>query len=290
MTTVIDRTAAVRDPAAGTATRERLPRAKPVTVNGIVIARGDIAQETQHHPAAKPVDAWLAAARALVVRELLLQEARRLALAPVPLADGEGRRETEEEALIRQLVAQEVVTPVADEATCRRIYDQQRERFRSSSLYAVRHILIPALPDDPVGRDGARGRAEAIIAEVQREPASFSDLASVHSACPSKQHGGALGQVSRGQTVPEFEAALEAAPVGVVMGQPVETRYGFHVVLVDQRVDGEQLPFEVARDGIRAWLADRSLQGAIHQYISLLAGRATITGVDMGAGSVPLES
>eukprot|EP01035_Chromulina_nebulosa_P000983 gene984-1333_t len=79
-----------------------------VSVNGVVISRAAIAQETQNHPAAKPIEAFQAAAHALVVRELLLQEARRLGLSPAPAEDGEGRRETEEEALIRQLVEDEV--------------------------------------------------------------------------------------------------------------------------------------------------------------------------------------
>ena len=53
-------------------------------------SRSAIARETQNHPAAKPIDAWLAAARALVVRELLLQEARRLGIEAV--AGGRRRR------------------------------------------------------------------------------------------------------------------------------------------------------------------------------------------------------
>ncbi|MGL5735868.1 MAG: peptidylprolyl isomerase, partial [Beijerinckiaceae bacterium] len=68
-------------------------------MNDVVIARNAIAQETQNHPAATPLEAWQAAARALVIRELLLQEARRLVLTPQPLQDDEGRRETGEEAL-----------------------------------------------------------------------------------------------------------------------------------------------------------------------------------------------
>ena len=59
-----------------------LPRGNGVAVNGVVVPRESIARETQNHPADKPIDAWQAAARALVIRELLLQEARRLELAP----------------------------------------------------------------------------------------------------------------------------------------------------------------------------------------------------------------
>ncbi|MFN7191787.1 MAG: hypothetical protein ACK5U4_10175, partial [Rhodospirillales bacterium] len=77
---------------------------KTIRVNGVEIPRATIAQETQHHPARRPLDAMKSASAALVVRELLLQEARRLAVPIDPASDGEGRRETDEEALVRGLI------------------------------------------------------------------------------------------------------------------------------------------------------------------------------------------
>ena len=97
-----------------------LPRGRGVSVIGVAIPRDLIARETQHHPSRTPTEAWKAAARALVVRELLLQEARRLEVSGEPMADGEGRRETEDEAAIRTLIAREVQTPTAAPAPCSR--------------------------------------------------------------------------------------------------------------------------------------------------------------------------
>ena len=289
MTTILDRTNDTRAPIDGKRTaRAQLPRAKPITVNGVVVPRAEIARETQYHPSAKPTEAWLAAARALVVRELLLQEARRHSIVPDPLVDEEGRRETDDEAIVRGLVEREVTTPVADEVACRRIYDRHSQSFRSSDLYAVRHILLAASPADVEARAKAKAQAEAIIVAVTAETAAFSALAETYSACPSKQNGGALGQISHGQTVPEFEAALSAAPVGSVTQHPVETRYGFHVVVVDQKVDGARLPFELVGDRIASWLAACARQTAIRQYIAMLAGRATITGIEIEAAASPL--
>ena len=99
-----------------------LPKATGVKVNGVAIPRDVIAREVQNHPARTPAESLKAAARALVVRELLLQEARRLEVEAEPLADAEGRRETAEEAAVRALVDREVRTPSADGATCRRYY------------------------------------------------------------------------------------------------------------------------------------------------------------------------
>lgn len=107
-------------------------RPAPVTVNGVAIPRDAIAREAQNHPAAKPIAAWQAAARALVVRELLLQEARRAGIVPQPQTDALGRRETDDEAMMRALVEREVKVPVADLESCRRYYDNNRNRFRDS--------------------------------------------------------------------------------------------------------------------------------------------------------------
>lgn len=276
------------DPSACRVRPASLPRAKPVTVNGVTISRAAISREVQNHPAAKPIDAWLKAARALVVRELLLQEARRIGIAAQPLADDEGRRETDDEALVRTLVEREVTTPEADEATCRRYFDQNRSKFRSDDLYAVRHILLPAAPGDVAGRTAAREQAAILIGQLREEPARFDELARACSACPSREVGGNLGQISRGQTVPEFEAALARMPVGEIASDPIETRYGFHVALVDKRRDGEALPFEVVAPRIAEWLGVRARHTAIRQYITMLAGRAKITGLALEGAGTPL--
>lgn len=261
---------------------------KTVSVNGVAIPRAAIAQETQNHPAGKPIEAWQAAAHALVVRELLLQEARRLALSPAPAEDGEGRRETEEEALIRQLVEREVVTPEADEASCRRYFEANRVRFQSPAIIEARHILLPAAPGDRPARMEASRQAALLILQIQQDPGCFAALAAAVSACPSGQTGGHLGQIGPGQTVPEFETALGRLPVGCVGDDPVETRYGFHIVWIERRIAGQKLPFEAVRPRIAAWLDEKVRRMAIQQYIAILAGRAEIIGVAIASSPSPL--
>ncbi len=261
---------------------------KTVSVNGIAIPRAAISREAQNHPATKPIDAWLAAARALVVRELLLQEARRLNLQPHPLADEEGRRETDEEALVRQLVEREVRTPIADAAACLRYYEANRRRLRTPDIYEVRHILLAAPAGDRDARRAAREQADAIITALMHDPTAFDDIARSRSACPSGASGGNLGQIGPDQTVPEFERALASMPVGAVAPAPVETRYGFHIVRVDRRIEGRDLPFEMVQSRIAGWLDEKVRRVAIRQYIEILAGRAEITGVAFDASATPL--
>lgn len=263
-------------------------RQDPVTVNGVVIARAAIARETQNHPARKPVEAWMAAARALAIRELLLQEARRLGVADAVLMDDEGRRETEEEALIRNLIEHEVATPDPDDMACRRYYAQNQQRFRSADISEVAHILIAADPGDARARDLARDTAASIISLLVKEPSRFEEIAREQSACPSREVGGSLGQIGPGQTVPEFEKALARMRVGSVHTEPVASRYGFHVVRVDRYVPGQLVPYEAVKERIATYLSERVQHSALRQYISMLAGRAVITGVDLDAAQSPL--
>lgn len=262
-------------------------RPKTVSVNGTIIPREAIARETQNHPATKPIEAWQAAARALAIRELLLQEARRLGLKAEPATDAEGRRETDEEALIRQLVEHEVITPEPDEAACRRYFEQNRRRFRSPDLHAVAHILIAA-PREEKARAEARVVSEVLLSQLVENPTAFEVLASAYSACPSREVGGTLGQISPGQTVPEFEAAFSEMQPGRVHPHAVESRYGFHIVRLDQRIEGRDLPYDSVAVRIAEYLAESVNRTASRQYVSLLAGRATLEGVTFDGASSPL--
>ena len=259
---------------------------KTVSVNGTAIPRGDIARETQNHGAATPIAAWKMAARALVIRELLRQEAASRGIHAVPLDDGEGRSETPDEAAMRALLDTEVRVPTADEDTCRRYYAQNSAKFCSAPLYAARHILIAAAPDDFTMRDAARLEAEQICAILAEKPEAFDRLALAHSACPSAKVGGNLGQIGPGQTVAEFEKALGLMKVD----QPpaiIETRYGLHVVALDRKVEGEAVPFDFVREQIGDYLDETVRRRAMHQYITILAERAEITGLDFFAPEPP---
>jgi peptidyl-prolyl cis-trans isomerase C len=258
-----------------------LPQPKLVSVNGTVIARQAIAREVQHHPASKPVEAWQAAVRALVVRELLLQEARRLGVPAKPHADADGRRETEEEALIRAVHEREVTTPEPDVETCRRYYQQNRKAFRSAPLYEAAHILFAARRDQPAAFAQARAIATAVLAELAQAPHRFGEFAKLHSACPSAAHDGNLGQIGAGQTTPEFEQALTALAPGAMSRQPVESRYGFHIIRLDRKIEGRELPFELVAGRIADYLRDSVARRATAQYLARLVSRAEIRGIEL---------
>jgi peptidyl-prolyl cis-trans isomerase C len=277
MTCVIDTTRPAAKPAAAVKAPPPLPAV--VSVNGIVIPRDAIARETQHHPAEKPIGAWQSAARALVIRELLLQEARRLGIEAAPKSDAAGRRETEEEALLRGVVEREVKTPEPDEETCRRYYLQNRTRFASPAIYEAAHILFAAPRGNVDAFAQAQRDAEAVLTELRARPERFAELARIHSACPSAAQGGNLGQVTAGQTTAEFEQAFFALAPGETTATPVATRYGVHIIRLDRKIEGRELPFEFVADRIADYLRACVTNRASAQYIARLVSRADIVGV-----------
>jgi len=259
-----------------------------IRINEVTIPAAAVLAEIQNHPAAEPEAALAAAAEALAVRELLLQEARRQGVETVREADGKGRCETEEDALIRSLLERAVTVPEADPATCRRYYDNNKARFRSPDLFEAAHILLAAPPTDEAAYGQAVATAKRLIAALEQDLGAFPRLAAEYSACTSAQNEGRLGQVARGETVPEFETFLANLEQGQLCPVPVRTRYGVHVVRLDRRIDGRQLPFEMVAQRIAEYLQAASWQRAFAQYIRVLAGAAEIEGVDLGAAETPL--
>ncbi len=258
-----------------------VPKGKGVRVNGVSIPRAEIALEIQHHPAKNPAAAWIAAAQALAIRELLLQEARRLGVTGTPLCDSEGRRETDAEAAIRTLIAREVETPEPDEVSCRRYYDSNQGRFRSPDTFEAAHILIAANVRDKTAYARAHDKAVAIAARLRHAPTEFDALARTESDCSSAAQDGNLGQITAGQTTAEFERALRRMAPGTITPEPVATRYGFHVIRLDRRIGGRLVPFEIVAGRIAGYLKDSVERRALAQYVALLASRATIDGVTL---------
>ncbi|HYG89884.1 MAG TPA: peptidylprolyl isomerase [Azospirillum sp.] len=256
----------------------------PIIVNGTEIPNTAVDQEVQYHPAPTLDAAREEAARALVVRQLLLDEARKLG----HTGESTAGDETREDAAIRELLDSEIRIPDADEETCRRYYENNKATFRSPDIFEAAHILFPASPDDEDARKAAKQQALDTIQDLVEQPERFAELARERSACPSKAQGGSLGQITRGQTVPEFETFLYHLLPGTLCPVPVPTPFGFHVLRLDRRIDGRELPFEMVRERIAVYLHDASWRRALHQYIQLLAGQGEVTGVALPAAASPL--
>jgi peptidyl-prolyl cis-trans isomerase C len=224
-----------------------------------------------------PIDGATAAElRLAAVRELLLQRAAELELLDDANID----------CAIERVLDLEAPTPAPTDEECRRYYEAHRAEFRSGDLVAARHILFGVTPRTPI--DALRRKAEETLHTLRADPDRFEQLAQQLSNCPSGQHGGNIGQVTRGECVPEFDQALfENETIGV-LPRLVNTRYGFHIVVVEKRSAGRQVPYEAVHTQIAERLAARVRAKALAQYVGILAGQAVIEGVDLDGADSPL--
>jgi len=187
---------------------------------------------------------------------------------------------------IERLLADEVSVPSPTEAECRRYYENHLKEFQSGDLVYARHILFQVTPSVSVPE--IRARAERALSELLAEPDRFAARAGELSNCPSGRQGGNLGQIGRGDTVPEFERVLFRLGANGILPELVKTRHGFHIVAVDQSIPGKTLPFEAVRDRIAERLKASVEERALRQYVSILAGKAAIVGVDLAGAQTPL--
>ncbi|MBT2767385.1 peptidylprolyl isomerase [Stenotrophomonas sp. ISL-67] len=240
------------------------------------ISEADIAREMLFHRAIRPEQSRADAARALVVRELLRLEAVRLGLAADAPADS---AIIDEEALIEALIVGQIDSRSPDEDACRRYYDQNPERFRSPDRIRIRHILLAAPADDVAGRLKARTQGEALITDLRQQPHLFADFALRHSQCPSRDQGGELGWLQRGQTTPEFDRQVFRLREGLA-GFPVESRWGHHVVSIDALESGQPRTFEEVHEQIRDYLELQVRQRDLQAYLLSLRERYPVRGLE----------
>ncbi|WP_116522598.1 peptidylprolyl isomerase [Achromobacter insuavis] len=239
----------------------------PVTINGVELTDADMEQELPLH--ADAPNPMRAATTALVLRRVLLDEAARQGLDPAS-----------EDDAIGALLARHAPAPEADEAACRRYYQANPQRFIVGELIEADHILFQVTPG--VNLDMLRAHASAVLADLLADPSTFAEVARRQSNCPSAAVGGNLGQLGRGDTVPEFEKAVFALPAGGLLPQVLETRHGLHVVRVTRRIEGRLLPFEQVHESIASALTAASRDTAWRQYARLLVERADVRGIDLG--------
>jgi len=244
-----------------------------IAVNGVELTDATIERELAHHQgAANPLKQ---AVHELVLRQVLLQEAARL-----------GFDQPDEDARIEALFTQEVIVPEPDAAACLRYYQSQLSRFSSGAMVEARHILFQVTASAPL--ELLRDTAELILDELRVRPERFEALAREYSNCPSGAVGGSLGQLARGQCVPEFEDLLFRLQAGELSGRLLETRFGLHIVQAERTVEGKQVPFEAVHMQVADELRRQSWQRALHQYLHILVGRAGIEGVELEGADSPL--
>lgn len=169
--------------------------------------------------------------------------------------------------------ASEVTSPT--EQDVRAAYEAWGDRYLVPESVQVRHILIRVdAGDTDAEKFLKRERAEKIRQEIL-DGASFEQVAAKRSDCPSREQGGLLAPFSRGELIPDFENAAFEQAVGVI-GEIVESDFGFHIIEVESHEDQRNLPLLEVEESIKAELTSARKREAIDRIVESLREKASI--------------
>lgn len=160
-----------------------------------------------------------------------------------------------------------------DDRELRERYAREKDEYRLPERARLREIVI-VKPDNPAAVDAAMQRANELAAAV-RGGADFAQTATASSDSGTKEKGGDLGEVARGELIADLDKAVFDASAGTVIG-PIETRSGWHILKVEQRLPSEVPAFESVKDRLRRDASEETFQRDLKAYLERLRQDAFI--------------
>ena len=178
-------------------------------------------------------------------------------------------------------------------------YDKNAERFKHPEQVRASHILItvniPEITEAVRSEAGKKElsdldvqakvgekiiekekKAKEIADKVQKDPKQFAKLAKENSEDPgSAQNGGDLGFFTKEDMVPEFSAAAFGAKPNTIVG-PVQTQYGYHIIMVTDRMSAGQDSFDNVKNNIKDFLQNQKLLQNIDNLLESLKKESKI--------------
>lgn len=167
-------------------------------------------------------------------------------------------------SLTRQNLSANIPNATVTNAEIEKYFQEHRRELDRPEQIRVRHILLESETE-----------ARFVLAKLKRGE-TFQDLARQHSKDPgSKEQGGDLGLVSRGQLVGEFEQAAFALQAGQT-SEIVKTQYGYHIIQVIERTSPQAASLDKAREQIRSRLLASKQEAAFQEWLKQVKAQAKI--------------
>ncbi|OAN76047.1 peptidylprolyl isomerase [Jannaschia sp. EhC01] len=222
-----------------------------ITVGHLIAMRQMLPPEYQQLPDEVLFDGML---EQLIQQQVLADEAEGNVTRSMELG-----LENERRAFLAAMYMDDVAMADLDEAELQAAYDAAYGEVEPTIEYNAAHILLEGQED-----------AENMLTELEAG-ADFAELAAEHSIGPSGPNGGALGWFTEGMMVPEFEAAVMALEAGEV-SSPVQTQFGWHVVLLNETRE-QAAP---ALEDVRAELEESIRRARVDARLAELTAEAEI--------------
>ena len=163
------------------------------------------------------------------------------------------------QTIARRQIGAELERNPATEADLQRTYDENMDQL-AGVQYRARHILVDT-----------ESEAQALIDQLN-QGADFQELARTHSTGPSGPSGGDLGWFSADRMVPPFAAAVREMEVGSYSTEPVQTRFGWHVILLEEKSDARA----PGLDAVRQDVTNMAEQEKVQTYLDQLRTNAAV--------------
>jgi parvulin-like peptidyl-prolyl isomerase len=149
-------------------------------------------------------------------------------------------------------------------------YTEHPEDFQVRGRVDLREIVL--LADSEAKREARWPEVEAIQKRLA-DGEDFATLATEVSEAGTKETGGEMNHLARGDLSAQLEAMAFTVPVGAV-SEPMETAYGYHIIKVETRTDDRALPLEEIRDQLRSTLEARKYNEDFAEFITTARGEA----------------
>lgn len=174
------------------------------------------------------------------------------------------RRELRQGLLVEKVVRKAAYAGLTvDDGEVADYYREHRDEFDRPEQVRARQIVV---------RDEAEGQR---VLGLLRQGEPFAAVAREHSLSPDGEQGGDLGFFARGEMPPEFDTVVFSLPVGR-LSDLVQSEYGYHIFLVEERREALHLDQEAAAEEIRAALRAQKEELAHQRWLQELRGRAAI--------------
>ncbi len=208
------------------------------------------------------------------------------------------KKDLKEEVKMKKL-AKELTNSSISEADAKKYYNDNIKQFKYPDKVRASHILISVNPqeiEEIITSDKAnanlskeevqkkvneeiaakKAKAENLLAQVKKDQTQFAKIAKENSDdTTTAVNGGDLGFFAAQEMVPEFSKAAFSMRPNTVSGL-VKTQFGYHIIMVTDRMEAGQQPFEKVKNDIKSFLETQKQLEAIDNLVESLKKNATI--------------
>jgi len=205
-------------------------------------------------------------------------EAFQQALASQGLTEAKLREQIGLQIAFQKYLSTKIVSeqPVTD-AAAKAFYDENQAQMQQPERAHLRHILIKTEPSaPPADQQKAKEKADDLLKQI-KNGGDFAKLAQASSEDPgSKERGGDLDWMARGQTDPAFDQAAFALKNPNDISGVVQSQFGYHIIQLLEKQGPSVVPFEQVKPRITQFLKQRQAQQQVEARVKDLRAKAKV--------------